>query len=68
MDNLINNSDNEPEPLVSGQFNSNSWHSVLVAEASTHVTKVTNVENTPDGDKQSSEKEKTGTNKTDEPG
>ena len=41
---------------------------MLVAEASTHVTNVTNVVNTPDGDKQSSEKEKAGTNKTDEPG
>ena len=64
VDNLMSDSHTEPEPLVSGRSNSNSGRSVLVAEASVHVT---NVENIPEGDKQSSEKEKTWMKKTDEP-
>ena len=60
VDNLINDSDTEfvsDESLVSGPSNSNSGHSVLVPQAVIHVT---NVENTPDGDRQSSAKDKTG--------
>ena len=68
VDNLINDLDigfASNEPLVSESSNSNSGHPVLVPETSVHVT---NVENTPDGDKQSCEKEKTGIKKkTDEP-
>ena len=60
VDNLINDLDIGFEPLVSEPSNSNSGHPVLVPETSVHVT---NVENTPDGDKQSCEKEKTGIKK-----
>ena len=63
VDNLINDLDigfASNEPLVSELSNSNSGHPVLVPETSVHVT---NVENTPDGDKQNCEKEKTGIKK-----
>ena len=68
VDDLINDSDTEfvsEESLFSGPSNSNSGHSVLVPQTSIHVT---NVENTPDGDRQSSAKKKTGVKKQMSPG
>ena len=64
MDNLMNDSDTafvSNKPLAFGPSNSNSGNSALVAEDSKHVY---NMKSTPDGDKESSAKEKTELQKT----
>ena len=68
VNNLINDSDTEfvsNESFFSEPSNSNSGHSMLVPQASIHAT---NVQNTPDGDRQSNAKEKTGVKKQMSPG